>query len=176
MRTPYDPYKRRLFKRPARARHAGVACVLAAAALLIAAVASGAEPDHGRTLRVTTDKAEVLQIAGTPSVVFIANPLIADVVVEQNHLLFVLGKRPGETRLYVYDQAGKALIEREVVVVPLDDRTVTVTRDVVPTNYSCDPRCAVLGAVGPLVGQAAPAAGPGALPPPLPVPAPVPGR
>ncbi|HUN51128.1 MAG TPA: pilus assembly protein N-terminal domain-containing protein, partial [Candidatus Sulfotelmatobacter sp.] len=75
------------------------------------------------------------------TVVLIANPDIADVVLEQGHILFVLGKHPGETRLFVYDNNGNRLLERDVVVVPENERAVTVTRAVDPTEYSCDPRC-----------------------------------
>jgi Flp pilus assembly secretin CpaC len=95
----------------------------------------------GATLRVTVDKAEVVKVDGTASVVLVANPQIADVVVERNHLVFVVGKRPGETRLYIYSAGGKALLEREIVVVPQGDRAVTVIRDTQATSYSCDPRC-----------------------------------
>src|SRR3954463_15748680 len=88
------------------------------------------------TLRVTVDKAEVLKVDGSASVVLVANPQIADVVVERNHLVFVVGRRPGETRLYIYSASGKALLEREIVVVPQGDRTVTITRDVQASSYS----------------------------------------
>src|SRR6185369_8221543 len=98
-----------------------------------------------RTLRVTVDKAEVVKVDGTASVVLVANPQIADVVVERNHLVFVVGKRPGETRLYVYSAGGKALLEREIVVVPEGDRSVTIIRDTQATSYSCDPRCTAVG-------------------------------
>jgi len=53
------------------------------------------------TLRVSVDKAQVVNVNGTAGVVLVANPAIADVVVERDHLLFILGKRPGETRLFI---------------------------------------------------------------------------
>lgn len=100
-----------------------------------------AAADSGRTLRVAVDKAEVVALGGQAGVVLVANPAIADVVLEKNNLLFVLGKRPGETRLYVYSSAGKPMLEREIVVVPHGDRTVTIVRDTQASQYSCDPRC-----------------------------------
>lgn len=125
-----------------------------------------------RALHVAIDNAEVVNLADTPAVVLVANPQIADVVVEQGHLIFVIGKRPGQTRLFVYGAGGRAMLERDVVVVPPRDRAVTIIRVTKATDYSCDPRCVALGAQpdgGAGTGSAdivpapsAPAAAPGA--------------
>ncbi len=128
-----------------------------AASIALAWGAQAAEPGSGRPLRVTLDKAEALTVGGNAAVVLVANPQIADVVAERHHIVFVVGKRPGETRLYVYSDAGRPLLEREVVVVPQDERAVTIVRDTQPTTYSCDPRCI---AVSSSPGTAAPAPAP----------------
>ena len=107
--------------------------LLAGAAALVGMIGS-ATAQNDRALRVTVNKAEVVSLGGTASVVLVANPQIADVVLERNNLLFVLGKQPGETRLYVYNGAGKPMLEREIVVVPQADRTVTVVRDGQPNE------------------------------------------
>lgn len=117
--------------------------LLAGAVALIGTLGSAAA-QNDRALRVTVSKAEVVRLNGAASVVLVANPQIADVVLERNNLLFVLGKQPGETRLYVYNGAGKEMLEREIVVVPQADRTVTVVRDGQPDEYSCAPRCVSL--------------------------------
>jgi Flp pilus assembly secretin CpaC len=124
-----------------RPRYLAIAPLLgiATAVAILGSVAAQAE-----TLRVTLNKAEVITLNGSPAVVMVANPQIADVVLERNNLLFVLGKQPGETRLYVYNGAGKPMLEREVIVVPQGDRTVTITRDVQSNEYSCAPRCVSL--------------------------------
>src|SRR4051812_46494345 len=113
-------------------------------AFAAAALATAVFPTLGRaegTLRVAVDKAQVVTVNGTAGIVLVANPAIADVVVERNHLVFVVGKRPGETRLYIYSNNGTPLLERDVIVVPQGDRAVTVIRDTRATNYSCDPQC-----------------------------------
>jgi Flp pilus assembly secretin CpaC len=139
------------------------------AAALLQFGAARAETPAPHTLRVMVDKAEVVKVDGSAAVVLVANPQIADVVVERNHLVFVIGRRPGETRLYVYSAGGKALLEREIVVVPQGDRAVTVIRDTQPTSYSCDPRCIAVGSRSATPGAAT--AG-GALPPVAPAPGP----
>ena len=143
--------------------------ILAAAAL--AAMTLTASAGHAAPLRVTLSKAEVVSIDGTAAVVLIADPSIADVVLEQGHILFVLGKTTGETRLFVYDDKGNRLLERDVVVVPQGERAVTVTRDIQPTEYTCDPRCVAAEKTGGGHG-----AGPAASPPAAPQPAPMHGE
>ena len=132
---------------------------LLAGTIALIGVIGSATAQSDRALRVTVNKAEVVSLGGTASVVLVANPQIADVVLERNNLLFVLGKQPGETRLYVYNGAGKPMLEREIVVVPQADRTVTVVRDGQPNEYSCAPRCVSLER-----RAAAPAAAPAAKP------------
>ena len=110
------------------------------------------------TLRVTVDKAEVVKVDGAASVVLVANPQIADVVVERNHLVFVVGKRPGETRLYIYSAGGKRAARTRDRRRAQGDRSVTVIRDTQPTSYSCDPRCTaaeqLAAPLGPVVPRA----------------------
>src|SRR5262245_41619257 len=130
---------------------------LLATALALAGLIGTADAQTDRALRVTVNKAEVVSLGGTASVVLVANPQIADVVPERTNLSFVLGKRPGEPRLYVYNGAGRAMLEREIVVVPQADRTVTVIRNGDADEYSCAPRCVSLER-----RTAIPAAAPGA--------------
>lgn len=143
------------------------------AGLALAGSILGAPPTFAvvsqNALHVATDNAEVVNLAGTPSVVLIANPQIADVVVEQGHLIFVIGKRPGQTRLFVYGAGGKSILERDVVVVPPRERAVTIIRATTPTDYSCDPRCVALGPGGPAGSTAG--VPPAASAPPVPLPA-----
>lgn len=114
---------------------------LAQAALAAAALAAPAWAQQG-PLRVTVNHATAITLDAAAAVVLIADPEVANVVNERNNLMFVLGRKPGATNLLVYDGTGKRLVEREVVVVPQDSRTVTITRETDQTDYTCDPRCA----------------------------------
>ena len=133
---------------------------LALALLALTAAPSLAEANGRRPLRVMVDKAQVVPLSGQAQVVLVANPAIADVVVERGQLLFILGKQPGETRLYIYGANGKPLLERDITVVPQDDHAVTVFRATTTTNYSCDERCVATNTqVGPVVPGTAGGAG-----------------
>ncbi len=141
-----------------RGAHFMSGIVLAVMALSLA-VPVRAQQARPVTLRVTVDHATALALDAPAGAVLIADPEIADIVNERGHLLFVLGKKPGDTNLLVYDGAGKRLFEREVIVVPPDADAVTVTRETDQTDYTCAPRCAFRAH---LAGGATPDSGAGA--------------
>jgi hypothetical protein len=86
-------------------------------------------------------KAQLIRLPTTPDVVMLGNPAVADVVVEDNGLLFLLGREPGETNLLILNEAGKVILSSSVIVVPLSKRRVTVDRGPEVFTLSCDPRC-----------------------------------
>ncbi|MGH6718677.1 MAG: pilus assembly protein N-terminal domain-containing protein [Alphaproteobacteria bacterium] len=100
-----------------------------------------------QTLRVELDKVAVLRLDKDANVVYVANPAIADVVVESPRLVFVLGRSPGETSLRILDSRGRDIVDSTIVVVPTEARTVTINRNetdsgAIELTFSCDPRCA----------------------------------
>ena len=138
----------------ARRRVAAVAGLMLLAALPALAAA---EP-----VIVTVHQAKLLRLQRPAKVVMIANPTIADVVVQSPQLIFVLGLEPGETSLHILDGRGNVIRQSAVVVVPTAERTVTVYRanNLEEATYSCAPRCATVGTA---VGEgAAPPTGSGA--------------
>ena len=117
---------------------------LALAAMTVVAVVGSAAAER---LRVELDKAVLLRLEKDADVVFVANPSVADVTVESPRTLFVLGLAPGETSLRILDADGKDVLATTIVVVPIEERTVTVSRNTPgggadELTYSCDPRCA----------------------------------
>jgi Flp pilus assembly secretin CpaC len=119
-----------------------------AGTILIATAALGAAPSLAQErasgpMRITVNHAAAVTLSDKAAVVMIADPEIADVVNERNNLMFVIGHKAGATNLLVYDNAGKRLFEREVVVTPPDASTVTITSATEETDYDCNPRCAL---------------------------------
>jgi Flp pilus assembly secretin CpaC len=100
---------------------------------------------------VIVDKGHILKLAQDADVVLVAQPEIANAVIESPRLIFILGKKPGETNLFVMDRAGNLIVKSDVVVVPNEQRQVTIHRGEKSTTMKCLPLC--LG-----TGQAAPAA------------------
>lgn len=112
-----------------------------AAALALCALPAAAQQ---RTIQVPLNGAELIRLDTVPGSVLIANPAIADVVVEGGRQVFVLGRAPGETQLYVLDSSGAALLQAAVSVLPPTARHVTVIRGDEETHLHCAPRCAAV--------------------------------
>ncbi len=119
--------------------------------VLFAALPAGAaEP-----LRVTVDKAHLMRLDNDAGIVIVADPTVADVVLESPRLLFIVGRAPGETNLYILDVDGGEIVRTDLVVVPNADREVTLDRNTVEATFSCAPRCARIATPGAAEGAAA---------------------
>jgi hypothetical protein len=128
--------------------------------MLIALAAAPSAALAQRTLDITVNKAELLRFDRHPGSVLVVNPAIADVVADGGDHVFVLGKTPGETQLFVLDEAGKTMMQATVRVGTPAAGQVSVFRGTAETTLNCAPRCA-----GPQGG--APAAAPAAAPAPM---------
>ncbi len=107
------------------------------------AAAAGADEKAGAAelINLEVGKALLVRLSVTPDVVMLGNPAVADVVVEDNGLLFLLGREPGETNLLVLSKAGEVILSSSVLVGPLSKRRVTVDRGPQVFTLSCNPRC-----------------------------------
>ena len=89
---------------------------LAAASALVVCFAS-LPANAQETINVEVNKAHLIQLEEEyAEVVLIANPQIADVAVESPWTIFVLGRKPGVTSLFILGVGGKEIIRAEVVV------------------------------------------------------------
>lgn len=142
-----------IMKLPVAVRHAvGLAVCLVGSAFSVA---------QAETIRVEVNQAEIIRLEADAQIVHIANPAIADVVVESPRLLFVLGRAPGQTGLFILDANGKEVINADLLVTPNNNHEVTLNRNAVELTYSCSPRCVVtnvpeLAAAGAGAATAAP--------------------
>src|SRR3954470_5672939 len=92
--------------------------MIALLAGLAAPLASEAQQPQRRVISVIANRAELFPLDQPAGSALIANPAIADVVMEGGNRLFVLGRAPGETQLFVLDAEGKTLIDAVVSVRP----------------------------------------------------------
>ncbi len=65
---------------------------------------------------LSVGEAQLLRHSGEAASVFLADPAIADVQVPSNGTVLVMGKKAGQTTLYVLDAAGASLLQQKVVV------------------------------------------------------------
>ena len=92
-------------------------------------------------ITVEIGKAQLIELSATPDVIMLGDPTVADVVVEDNGMLFLLGREPGETNMLILDRAGKVVVSAAIVIGPMKKRRVTVDRGPESFTLSCNPRC-----------------------------------
>ena len=86
----------------------------------------------GEVLKLETGKGALLRLDNTPSTVFIADPKIADLQVKSPRLLYLLGKKPGETTLFAVDGADRVVLNRRIRVQHNVTRLSESIREMVP--------------------------------------------
>jgi len=122
---------------------------------LVAPLASLAQ-QQPRMINVVANRAELVPLQQPAGSVLVANPAIADVVIEGGNRLFILGRAPGETQVFVLDMQGATLVNAVVSVRPPGANHMTIIRGTEESNIYCSPRCASTGVlnVSPIGGAA----------------------
>ena len=69
-----------------------------------------------KILPLETSKGSLIRLDRPASSVFVADPEIADVQVKSSRLVYVMGKKPGETVIYAVDREERVLLNQRVVV------------------------------------------------------------
>lgn len=105
----------------------------------------------GAKIQIERNEGTLLRINEPAASVFVANPEIADVAVKSPRLIYVLGKKPGETTLYAVDENEKVLLSSTVVVAHNLSRLTEELKRMVPdgdvTPHSVDAGIVLDGSV-----------------------------
>lgn len=72
----------------------------------------------GSILRIEQDKGRMVRLSQPAAGVFIANPDIADIQVMSDTMVYLFGKKPGETSLIAVNASQQVLADHRVVVTP----------------------------------------------------------
>ncbi len=97
--------------------------LFALAAVLTLCVVSGSSrafdviPPQGQPVIVTLDEGTLLRLDASPKSIVIANPDIADVSIRSPRLMYIFGKKTGETTMYATDAQEHVLFNITVRVV-----------------------------------------------------------
>ena len=111
-----------------------------ATALLAVAVLAVAFPAAAGPLAVQMNQSAPLRLSAPARDVIIGNPAIADVNVLDKRSLVVLGKAEGITNLIVMDQAGRTIVNRQIVVSGAEP-SMSFFRGTDVRAYACAERC-----------------------------------
>lgn len=85
-------------------------------------------------LNLETGRGVLIRLSRPASTVFVANPKIADIQIKSPRLIYVLGKKPGETTLIAVDQNERVLTNRQLKVSHNLARLRTSIRSLVPNK------------------------------------------
>jgi hypothetical protein len=119
------------------------------AALSVPLVSASADD----VIKVTWRKAQVMSFGSGVAGIIIGDPRIVDVTVEANGQIVVFGKTPGETNLIITGTDSSVLFNAPIVVMPEDNRQVSITNagdgTISERSWTCLSRCVqVLGPGG----------------------------
>jgi hypothetical protein len=137
------------------------------AALVLASLAAPALADD--VIQVTWRKAQIMSFGSGVGGIVIGDPSVVDVTVEANGQIVVFGKTPGETNLIVTGSDNTVLFNAPVVVMPEDNRQVSIINAGAGTiserSWTCLTRCVqVLGPGGTTYASIRPQGGGSAAP------------
>lgn len=100
------------------------ATLLMLAGIALALAAAGSRPGFAAEVIGTSSEPIVIElnegnlvrIDAAATAVFVANPDVADVAVKSPRLIYVFGKRPGETTLYAVDEQERVLLNAKLII------------------------------------------------------------
>ena len=95
----------------------------------------------GGAITLEVGSARMFRLDRVPSTIMFGNPLVADIVVDREGLVFLLGLRAGQTSLHILDQNGASLLTASIVVQPENQSQVTLNQGATESTYYCNPRC-----------------------------------
>jgi pilus assembly protein CpaC len=117
------------------ARHSLIGGFLAVLAASLAALpAGGAEivATAATTLQLEANRGRLVRLERAAATVFIANPDVADIQVKSPTLIYLMGKKAGQTTLFAVDAAEVVLANIEIAVTHNLERLRRAVRDLHP--------------------------------------------
>jgi pilus assembly protein CpaC len=90
------------------------------------------QPPQGAVIAVERNEGTLIRLNAPVTSVFVANPEVADVMVKSPRLIYLLGRRPGETTLYAVDDAENVILDSTVQVTHNLSKLVSEMQRLVP--------------------------------------------
>jgi pilus assembly protein CpaC len=119
----------------ARAVALGLALAAAGVSLIATVQPASAEfVEGGGGVSLEANKGRLIRLREPATTVFVADPAIADVQVKSPNLLYVFGKKPGETSLFAVDAKDRVLLNVTVTVNHNLSRLQRTLRMLMPDN------------------------------------------
>lgn len=118
--------------------------MITAAALLLFAAA----PARAEQVWLTMDQVRPYELSKPAGEIVVGNPAIADVTVRDKSRVFLYGKAPGLTNMYILDDEGELVDNLVIRVRATDNGMLVMHRGVERTTYNCTSNCEATITVG----------------------------
>jgi pilus assembly protein CpaC len=96
------------------------------------AVAAEVVATTGTPLSIEMNEGALVRLTGAAASVFVANPEVADVAVKSPKLIYVFGKKAGETVLYAVDEQENVLLSTRLTITHNVSRLREALRELIP--------------------------------------------
>jgi pilus assembly protein CpaC len=116
MKINYEDLQRRKAQYRARVSTVLLLVVMTAVAVLFAAAPVAAQDAARRIIAIEASKGRMIRLDVPVKTVFVANPDIADVQIKSPMVMYVTGKKPGETTLIAVDEKDQVLVNVSITV------------------------------------------------------------
>lgn len=118
--------------------------IFTAAALFVLAAA----PASAEQVWLTMDQVRPYELSRPAGEIVVGNPAIADVTVRDKTRVFLFGKAPGLTNMYIVDDNGELVDNLVIRVRATDNGMLVMHRGVERTTYNCTSNCEATITVG----------------------------
>ena len=117
MENEFETFRRRHAQQRARVTTVLLLVLMTAMAVFFAAAPVAAQEDAARrVIAIEASKGRMIRLDVAVKTVFVANPEIADVQIKSPMVMYVTGKKPGETTLIAVDEKDRVLVNISVTV------------------------------------------------------------
>jgi hypothetical protein len=91
----------------------------------------------GQAMSVPIDEVRVVSFAKPVTILYVGNPVIADVTIIDSRHAFVQGKAFGATNVVALDAGGRTVANQQIVVSGKGNAVVTLQRGTQQMTYAC---------------------------------------
>ncbi|MBL8661840.1 MAG: type II and III secretion system protein family protein [Candidatus Odyssella sp.] len=117
MNNEFATYRRTHAHHRARVTTVLLLVLMTALAVFLAAAPAAAQEDAARrVIAIEASKGRMIRLDVPVKTVFVANPEIADVQIKSPMVMYVTGKKPGETTLIAVDEKDRVLVNISLTV------------------------------------------------------------
>ncbi len=108
---------------------------------VLAALCAATTGAQAEQIWLTMDQVRPFKVERPAQNIVVGNPAIADVTIQDNENIFLFGKSPGLTNIYIFDEKGETISNLMVRVRSQNSDMLTFHHGSSRTTYNCTSNC-----------------------------------